>query len=144
MTPSNAHKAILQRMITTWHTLVGGTQAAPTVPYAIDNRQKVQAATFAQVSIVNLNGDQVTMGREGFRRFERSGFIDVRLFGPRDQGRDALDTLAEHVIAIFESRTIGGAVRTYGATITEVRDDREFPDLWCLLVRVPFEYHQRR
>lgn len=149
MTPPEAHKAILQRMISTWHTLVGGTSSDPTVPYAIDNRARPQAATFAQLDIVNLSSDQHTMGVTGRRRFERTGFIDVRLFGPRDQGRGALDTLAEYVRTLFEATRLGAigedrGLRTFAMSVTELRDDREFPDLWCLLCRTPFEYHHKR
>lgn len=149
MTPPDAYKAILQAWINTWHTLVGGTQAAPTVPYAIDNRKMAQATTFAIVEIVNLSADQVTSGAPGVRRYEHTGFIDVRLFGPRDQGRGALDTLAEHVRTIYESTRLGAdgndrGVVTYTLTVTELRGDPEYPDLWCLLCRVPFYFHARR
>lgn len=150
MTPTDAHKAILQAMISTWHTLVGGTQEAPAVPYAIDNRKLAQpATTFASVEIVNLGSDQVTMGPAGRRRFERTGFIDVKLYGPRDQGRGQLDTLAEHVRTIYEATRLGAigedrGIVTYAMTTREIRNDPEFPDLWCLLCRIPFEYYHRR
>lgn len=145
MSPADAYKAILQRWMSMWHTLAGGSQAAPTVPYAIDNR-KLPVGTlppFAQVDIVNLGSDQVTMGRPGHRRFERSGFIDVRLFGVRDKGRGDLDTLAGYVVTIFEALDLGG-LRTYSASINEIRNDPQFPNLWCLLVRTPWETHHRR
>jgi len=151
MTPAEAHKAIYALWITTWHTLAGGSQAAPTVPYAIDNRKLRQptTGTFATVSITNLDADQVTMGPEGRRRFERPGWIDVRLYGPADQGRGALDTLAQYVKEIFEATRIGNSptdhgITTYSTSVNEIRNDREFPDLWCLLVRTPFEYHEKR
>lgn len=150
MTSPDAYKAIYQRWLTVWHTLVGGSQASPTVPYAIDNRRLTQpATTFAQVSIENLGSDQVTMGPEGGRRFERTGFIDVRLFGPRDQGRGQLDMLAEHVRTIYESRRLGAigeerGITTLAMSTQEIRNDREFPDLWCLLCRIPFWFHERR
>lgn len=150
MTPANAYKAILQTFIIGWPLKVGGTQTAPTVPYSIDNRRLTQPTPpFAQVDIVNINSDQRTMGRTGRRRFERIGFIDVRLFGVRDQGRGPLDVLAGYVVELFESTSLGAVgedrgVRTYATTVTEVRDSKEFPDLWCLLCRTPFEYHHRR
>lgn len=143
MTPAVAYKTILQRWMALWHTLAGGTQDAPTVPYAIDNRKLTAAPPFAQVSIVSLGSDQATMGRPGHRRFERSGFVDVRLFGARDRGRGELDTLAGYVTTIYEALDLGG-LRTYATSVTEVRNDREFPDLWCLLCRTGFEYHERR
>jgi hypothetical protein len=151
MTPTAAYRAILQTFIVGWPLRVGGTEAAPTVPYAIDNRKLAQPTppTFAQVDIVNLASDQVTMGRTSHRRFERNGFIDVRLFGARDQGRGPLDTLAEYVRELFEATSLGAVgedrgVRTYAMTVNEVRDSREFPDLWCLLCRTPFEFHHKR
>lgn len=150
MTPAEAHKAILQAWMTTWHTKAGGSQAAPTVPYGIDNRKLTQPAPiFAVVEIVNVDGDQVTMGRPGARRFERNGYIDVRLYGPRDQGRGALDTLAEYVKEIYESTRLGAVgeergVVTLAMAASEVRDSKEYPDLWCVLCRIPFWYHQRR
>lgn len=149
MTPADAHKAILQRWMAVWHTLVGGSQAAPTVPYTIDNRKVTQSTTFAHVAIENVGSEQSTLGAEGRRQFERQGFIDVRLFGPRDQGRGALDTLAEYVRTIYEAKRIGESgdargVVTYAMTVRELRNDAEYPDLWCLLCRVPFEYRHRR
>lgn len=135
MTPADAYKAILQRFIAQWDDRT---------PYAIDNRKLVSPTPpFAAVSIVNVGSDQVTMGRPGHRRFERSGFIDVRLYGARDNGRGELDTLADAVVEIFEAIDISG-LRTYATSVTEVRDDKEFPNLWCLLVRTGFEYHHRR
>jgi hypothetical protein len=144
MTPADAHKAILQTWIAAWPTASSG------VPYAIDNRKLTQpATTFAQVDIVNVSSDQMTMGAPGRRRFERIGYIDVKLYGPRDQGRGALDTLAGHVRDIFESTRLGAVgedrgVVTYAMTMTEIRNDPEYGDLWCLLCRIPFYYHDRR
>lgn len=138
MTLADAYKAILQRWI---------SQAAirmPTLPYAIDNRKLTSPTPpFAQVDILTLGGEQATMGAIGSRRFERSGFIDVRLFGARDRGRGEIDVLAQHTLEIFEALDISG-LRTWTTTVREVREDREFPSLWCLLVRTPWEIHDRR
>jgi hypothetical protein len=151
VTPAEAHKAILQTWIIQWPVKAGGTQSAPTVPYAIDNRKLANPSPpFAQVDIVNVNSDQATMGRVGARRFERIGYIDVHLFDARDQGRGATDTLAEYVREIFESTRIGAVGEKRGLMTlamngpTEIRNHPEFPDLWCVLCRVPFWYHQRR
>lgn len=138
MTPAGAYKAILQRWI---------SQAAirmASLPYAIDNRKLAQPTPpFAEVSIVNLGSDQVTIGRPGLRRFERSGFIDVKLYGIRDNGRGELDTLASQVIEIFEAIDLSG-LRTYATSVSEVRNSGDFPELWCLLCRTPWETHHRR
>lgn len=150
MTRADAKKAILATWMAAWHTKVGGTQAAPAVPYAIDNRKpNGTGATFAIIQITGLPSDQVTTGAPGHRRFERLGWIDVRLYGPRDQGTTQLDELAEHVKDIFESTRIGQAgqhagITTYATSVGEVRNDREFPDLWCVLCRTGFDFHERR
>lgn len=138
MTPAAAHKAILQH----WITQIA--IRAPSLVFTIDNRKLTQPTPpFAQVSILNLGSDQRTIGAPGNRRFERSGFIDVSLYGARDRGRGELDTLAEAVIEIFEAIDLSG-LRTYATSVREIRNDREYPDLWVLLCRVPFEYHDRR
>lgn len=149
MTEPDAHKAIFARWITQWHTKVGGTQVAPTVPYALEDRALVDPTPpFAQVEITNLDGDQATMGREGNRRFLRMGFFDVRLYGPRGQGRGQLDTLARYVKELYEAQRIGAPgdqqITTYATSMRVLRDDREYPDLRCVLVRTPFDYHERR
>ncbi len=144
MTPPDAYKAIYATWIAAWPGL------STNVPYAIDNRKIAQPSPpFAIVSITNLTADQVTMGKPGLRRFERPGWIDVKLYGARDQGRGALDTLAEHVRTIFEATRIGATpthhgITTYAMSVSEVRNDREYPDLWVLLCRTGFEYHERR
>lgn len=150
MTPEEAHKAILQEFISRWHTLAGGTQNAPTVPYAIDNRRLQQPTPpFARVEIVNLDSDQVTMGRPPNRRFERMGFIDVYLYDKPGVGRGGTDVLVSYVRTIYESKSIGVSggergVHTYALKDNEVRGDKEYPDLWCVLARTPFWYHERR
>ncbi len=150
MNRAEAKKAILRTWITSWHTKVGGSQSAPTVPYALDNRRKMQGSgPFAVVEITDLDSDQRTMGGPGLRRFERPGWIDVKLYGPRDQGTEATDALAEYVKEIFESTRIGATpthhgITTYATSISEVRNDREYPDLWCVLCRTAFEFHERR
>lgn len=138
MTPSDAYKAILQHFGTEWSAL------NPAVPYTIDNRRLTQPTPpFAQVEITNLGSDQRTMGKAGNRRFERRGFIDVRLYAARDVGRGQLDSLAETVTEIFEALDLSG-LRTYATSVTELRSNREYPALWCLLVRTPFEFDETR
>jgi hypothetical protein len=144
MTPAEAHKLILQRWMTLWHTLVGGTQDSPAVPYELDNRV-LQSPTppYAHVQIVNVSCEQVTFGEAGVGRFLWSGFIDVRLFLARGLGRAEADGLASYVTSIFRAQDLSG-VRLYTTRITELRDDQDYQNLWCVLVRTPFEYHERR
>lgn len=151
MTEEDAHKAIFARFIEQWPLKVGGTQSAPTVPYTIDNRAFANPTSgpFAVVSIQNLDGDQATMGREGFRRFERRGWIDVKLYDEPNRGRGRTDELAKFVIQIFEAKTIGlipthKGIRTYTTNCAPVKNDKEYPGLWCYLCRTGYEFHERR
>lgn len=149
MNHGEAKKALLAHWIVQWPLKAGGTQAAPTVKYALPNRKLAQPTPpFASVEIVHLPSDQRTMGAVGNRRFERVGRIDVRLFGPRDQGTEALDTLAEYVREIFEAKRIGSTstvhgITTFATSINEVAD-KEYPELMCVLARTGFDYHQKR
>ena len=150
MTEADAHKAMFKRFITQWHTKVGGTQDAPTVPYALEDRAFTQPASppFAQVEITNLDGDQATMAKKGNRRFLRMAFFDVKLYGVRGIGRGELDTLAGYVKELYEAERVGdpgeAAITTYAASPKVLRNNREYPELRCVLVRVPFEFYERR
>jgi hypothetical protein len=150
VTELDAANALLARFIVQWPVKVGGTQAAAAVPYAIDNRKLVQPVPpFASVEIVNLDGDQATMGVVGNRKYLRMGFFDVKIYDARDQGRGRADRLASYVRDIYESTTIGAVgelergILTYTTSIKPVKD-AEFPDLWCVRARTPFEFYERR
>jgi hypothetical protein len=141
MNRSEAKRAILQRWISQIATL------APTLVYSIDNRKLVQPTPpFASVQITGLLSSQDTFGAPGNRRFLRPGWIDVRLYSARDQGTKTLDTLAEIVTQIFEARRIpaGGDIVTFATTVNELREDREYPDLWCVLCRTGYELREKR
>lgn len=152
MTKSEAAKALFAKFIVEWPTKVGGTQNAPTIPYALEERPLPQPppAVFAVVEITDLDSDQVTMGEEGRRKYQHMAFLDVRLYGPRGQGRLQLDTLGEYIVQMFSGKTVGAinelerGVRTYTTSVKAKRDDKEYPDLRCVLARTPFEHYQRR
>lgn len=150
MTEAEANKALLARWITLWHTKVGGTQQAPAVPYSLDNRKLEVAPPFASVEINNLDGDQETFGELGRRKFLRMGFLDVKLYGPPGAGRGSTDQLAEYVRDIFESKTIGAVdeqergIRTWTTSGKPIKNDKEYPGLWCFLVRTPYEFTETK
>lgn len=141
MNRAEAKKRILQHWITEW---------AARTPYAIDNRRLTQPVPpFASVQITGLDSDQATIGAPGRRRYLRAGWIDVKLYDARDVGTKQLDDLAEIVVGIFEGKRIGGTaahhgITTFATAIGEARNDREYPDLWCVLCRTSFEFHERR
>lgn len=143
MTPAEAAKAIRARWIATWPGLSGG------VAYAFDNDVAPEAATFARVSLVSLDAEQYSLGKEGNRKWEHTALVDVRLVGPIDVGREPLDLLIPHIKTIFEGQRIGatpgdGGVLVHAASPAELRRDRESPQSWILSITLPAEYYAVR
>lgn len=154
MSPTDAHGEIFKRWLQLWHTLAGGTQAAPTVPYSLENNTAPQGASrFACVEITPLDGEQATIGPppgrgSATRKWLRPGWIDVRLYGPPNEGRKPLDTLAGYVATMFQGVRFGGGgadrgIVTYATSSSVDRGNKQFPNLYCLLVRTPFDYYER-
>jgi hypothetical protein len=157
MTSLEAHAAVFLRFMQYWYTYVGGTQQAPTVPFSTENNRKPQGASrFATIEIRPLDSEQATMGpppeRVGrstsTRKWLRPAWIDVKLFGPLDEGSKQLYLLADYVTKIFQGKRFAGGggdthgITTYATSTTPVKD-AEFPALYCLLVRTPFDYYER-
>lgn len=143
MTEADAYKALFARVIQQWPA------KSSNVPYALEERPLQQPSPpFAVFEITNLDGDQATMGPVGRRRFLRMGFLDVRLYGARGKGRGELDTLARYVKELFEATRVGAPgdeqITTYTTSMRVLRNDREYPDLRCVLVRTAFEFYERR
>ena len=138
MNLAQAVKAIQRRWLDVWPTV------APSVGYAFDYDVKAEGAYFARLAVTHVGAEQRTMGREGARRFQRLGMIDVRLSGPINEGRGALDALAQKVIETFEARRFGKkagehGVVTHAAALGELRRDKPAPQSWILSVVTPFE-----
>jgi hypothetical protein len=138
-----ASQAINRRWIEKWPTLSGS------IPYALDNITKPDGISFAQLSIVSGPSQQWTMGPEGTRKWQRTGFIEVRLSGPINVGRRPLDELAKVVRNIFEGFRFGKkagehGVVTHDSSVSELRRDKQSPQLWILTVTTPFEFYEVR
>jgi hypothetical protein len=136
-------QAIFRRWLDRWPPL------EPDVPFAFDNIVRPEGETLAQVSIVSGTSNQSTLGQTGNRRWERTGFIQVRLTGPIGEGRRPIDELAQHVKDIYEGVRFGfnageHGIVTHACSVGELRRDKDSPQLWILSVTIPFEYIEVR
>lgn len=143
MNKGQAVKAIQRRWLDQWPTL------APTVKFSLDNIAKAEGAYFARLAVVTGSSQQWTMGKTGTRKFQRTGFIDVRLSGPISEGRGKLDDLAQLVTDIYESVRFGKkagehGVVTFATTPSELRKDKQAQQEWILSVVTPFEFYEVR
>lgn len=144
MNQAQATTAILQRWMTLWPGL------SSSVPFVFDNDIVYDSPTYARVAITMLGSDQHTLGAPGgSRKWLRDGLINVKLYGPSDQGRIGLDVLAAFVKTIYEGArfgTTGGGeegVVCYALAVTEIRPQTD-SQYWILNCSVSFEFYEQR
>lgn len=141
MNQVNANKAILQAWLNNWPGL------STNVPYVFDNDAiSGNPPKYARVAIQDLSSEQTSLGAPGSRRYLRTGLINVKLYGPVEQGRKVVDLLAQFVRTIFEGVRLaaGGTeegVVTFASSTQVMPTDQQF---WILLVSTPFEYYEIR
>ncbi len=140
MTPLEAEKAINARWMALWPGLSGD------IPYTLDNLiRSDEPPTFARLQIISLGEEQTTLNRPGFRKFEHSGIIEVKIYGPINIGRSAMTTLGMAVRTIFRATRFGNSsgeqgVTTHATEVSEIRNDREVKHRWVMVASTPFEY----
>lgn len=164
MTPAQVSKAINARFIAGWteacarasaRSIAEGGPAIAAVPFAVDNITRQEGnGLFARLSIVSLGGEQRTIGprrtaQKGARRtWQYDGLIEVRLSGPKNEGRREGDLLAGEVRRLFQGERFGNTVGRQGIVtqeteINELRRDRESVSKWIVLCSTPFTYTDR-
>ena len=99
-----ASAAIFAAFETQWPGLSGG------VPFVEQNESGEEAPTWARISIQGLGSRVGTIGQVGNHKDERHGIIHVQIFGPVDVGRVPLDILGQHVVTIFNRKTIANEI----------------------------------
>lgn len=134
-TQPQAVEAILQHWATAW---------AATTPYGFDNEvlDPPPLPPWARVTVRHTAGNQETLGEAGNRKFASFGTVFVQLFDRLDQGRAALDILAQQAKIVFQgTRITGTTVRFLNVFTRDVgRDD----DLFQIAVEANFEYDETR
>jgi len=140
VTEAQAIELISATFAAQWPTLSGQ------VPFALENRSRPSADTFAALTTVTSTSDQRTMGGVGTRFVERQGWVVVKLWGPAGAGRLGLATLTEAVRGIFEMKALpavdgGEPLSTYAtATMAIGTDGRWFMQL----ARTPFSFFETK
>lgn len=143
MDASAASRAIFRRWIAFWPAQSGG------VEYSTDNNLKPEVVPHARVAIVSLDSEQYTLGPKGNRKWQRLGFIEVRLVDNLHTGRKLLDQLTGAVREIFEGvRFASGpgedGIVTHASSVAELRREPDSDQLWLVTVTTPFEYYESR
>ncbi len=137
MTEAQAIEAISELVATQWAAVSSG------LPIALENEALPTVDSFAALTVRHATSQQITQGATN-RRFVRTGFIFVKLWGPADAGRLGLSTLADGVRAFLESTSIAVAgqaepITTLGALTQEAGVDGRW---FMLVVQAPFRYYQ--
>lgn len=96
-----ATQAIMNAFEAQWPGLSGG------VPFVEKDESGDELPTFARISIQWLQGQQGTLGQTGNHKNIRRGIIHVQVFAPPDAGSVPVATLAQHVVTIFDRKSIG-------------------------------------
>lgn len=164
MTPYQVSKAINGRFVAGWTeacsrasaaSVAAGGSAIALVPYSVDNITMPEGnGLFARLSIISLGGEQRTIGprrslQKGARRtWQYEGVIEVRISGPKNQGRGEGDLLAGEVRRLFQGVKFSYSVGKQGVVTTEteineLRRDAEAISKWILLCSTPFTYTDR-
>lgn len=78
------------------------TAAQPDIPLVLDNEAMPTAETFVSLTITPTTSQQITHGRAGRRKVRRNGWIQVKLWGPVDQGAAGLTVLSDVAQGILE------------------------------------------
>lgn len=155
ITLAQAREAVSQQWKVQWEILHPGS-ATPVdltnplcVPYQLEDEYfKEPPSTRAinglpqqwcRVTLRNINSGQVTLGTRGARTYQRMALVWVQIFGPVNQGMNALDLLADQVKKIIEGESFGGITPAGGAQINEVGDDGHWYEM---AVVIPVTYYE--
>lgn len=84
-------------------TFVAAWQAAqPTIPLVLDNEALPTSDTFVSLTITPTTSQQMTHGRTGRRKVRRNGWLQVKLWGPVNQGAAGLTVISDVAQGILE------------------------------------------
>ena len=97
---------------------------------------------WVRVAIRGNDSNQETLGKEGNRRFERSGILFIQCFTPENQGIKDANTLAKTAREIFEGKRISGTTIYFlSGTSRKIGPDGKW---YQLNVEIPFRYDETR
>lgn len=143
MTEPEMRELVMSVFATAWAV------QAPGVPLALENEALPTSNTFALLTIQPTTSAQITMNRPGARRVKRSGWLQVKLWGPVNAGSAGLSALGDVAQGILELQSFPSPVpeddpvTTYAAQAGAggASTDGRF---YMALVRVPFYWLETR
>lgn len=130
-TLSEAKIAITDRFIAEWE--------GKTI-YTTENEgfTEPEKDTWVRLTVRNIGGGGVSMGRVGNRRYDRKGIIVVSIYTSVEQGTSEADLLAQDALVLFEGTRFNGVTVNDGV-INEVGAD----DTWYQInMKAEFEYYE--
>lgn len=148
MQQRGATSAIFKRWIDMWDVETALLTPPLSVPYSLDNMKVPEPVDglLARVGLLSLDSQIYTLGPKGSQ--QRPGYIDVRITDEPNRGRGRADDLCEVVRKIYERKRFasdGGAneygIVTHATSVSELRRDRDAPQLWVVQLLTPFEFY---
>jgi hypothetical protein len=139
MTEAEAKRVIEDAFIAGWR------DAAPDVPFSIENEGAPSGDVFALLTITMTTGQQLTMGEPGAREVSRNGWIVVKLWGPINEGTTRLDALSEVVRGIFEMKFLTGpGIEAIDTDVTSTQPGGTDGRWFMQLARTPFTVYETK
>jgi hypothetical protein len=100
MTEAQMRELVSATFATGWPAI------APTVPFSLESEGAAipppDSEFFAYLSIQPTSSVQLTTGKRGVRKVRRNLWIQVKLWGPADQGSAAIAELSDKVADLLE------------------------------------------
>lgn len=143
MTEPQMRELISSTFAAAWST------AQPAVPLALENEAMPTSDTFAMLTIQPTTSELMTHGRAGTRKVRRNGWIQVKLWGPVDQGSAGLASLGDTAQGILELTSFPSPVAGDDPVTTYASQagpsGASTDGRWYMaLIRVPFWFRETK
>lgn len=125
----------------------GWPAAAPGVPLLLEDEAAPSGDSFAALTITSTTGTQMTHGRIGNRKVRRQGWIQVKLWGPADEGAAGIAGLSAAVLQLLEMVSLPSVVPGDDpvTTLAAQAGPSGTDGRWFMgLVRIPLWYVQTK
>lgn len=137
MTEAEAFELLAETFVPAWESATDG------LPLVLENEAMSTAPSFGMLTMKHTVSQPITIG--AVRRYERRGWVFVKLWLPADRGRKGFSELADAVRDILEGEQIGAAPDepiTLDAGLTqEIGPDGTY---YIGVVSFPFRYYATR
>lgn len=138
MTEAQAIELIDAAFVAAWPVASGG------LPLVLENEALSTAPSFGMLTIKHTVSQQISQGGTGTRRFERRGWIYVKLWVSTDVGRKGFSALADAVRGILEAQSLSsppGEPVTIDAGLTQEIGVGPDGAYYTGVVQLPFRFY---